>query len=104
MRRTFDVNEEERRQFWEELDAGPGFGIWQGNFRDMLTDRAANRPIAAVVAEKIRGRVKDPDAAERLSPQAHALGTPPVPPDALHYGIHNQPTRLLEHPPKHQPH
>ena len=33
---------EEREAFFEKLYAERGFGIWQGNFRDILTDRAAN--------------------------------------------------------------
>src|SRR3546814_1267138 len=69
MRRTFDVSEEERRAFWEELYAGPGFGIWQGNFRDMLTDRAANKLLSDFVAVKIRGRVQDPEVAASLIPK-----------------------------------
>src|SRR3546814_11650831 len=75
MRRTFDVNEEERRQFWEELYAGPGYGIWQGNFRDMLTDRAAKRLISHFVAQKLRGRVTDPGVAERLISNNHGFDT-----------------------------
>ena len=38
---------EEREAFWEKLYAEPGFGMWQGNFRDMLTDREANALISA---------------------------------------------------------
>ena len=30
---------EEREAFFEKLYGEPGFGIWQGNFRDILTDR-----------------------------------------------------------------
>ncbi|MGZ0247857.1 MAG: flavin-containing monooxygenase, partial [Alphaproteobacteria bacterium] len=37
LRGTFEVTEEERQAFWESLYAGKGFGIWQGNFRDMLS-------------------------------------------------------------------
>jgi cation diffusion facilitator CzcD-associated flavoprotein CzcO len=38
-RKTLEVSPEEREAFWEKLYAEPGFGIWQGNFSDMLTDR-----------------------------------------------------------------
>ena len=31
-RSTFEVSEEERYEFWENLYASKGFGIWQGNF------------------------------------------------------------------------
>ena len=42
-RGTFEVTDEEREAHYEKLYAEPGFGIWQGNFRDMLTD-PAGRP------------------------------------------------------------
>src|SRR5205814_988344 len=45
-RRTHEVSPEEREAFWEKLYAEPGFGIWQGNFRDILTDRGANALIS----------------------------------------------------------
>ena len=41
-RKTLDVPPEEREAFWEKLYAEPGFGIWMGNFRDILIDEKAN--------------------------------------------------------------
>src|SRR5262249_46960709 len=41
-RATFEVTAEVREAFFEKLYADRGFGIWQGNFRDILTDRTAN--------------------------------------------------------------
>ena len=38
-RGTFEVTPQEREAFLEKLYASRGFGMWQGNFRDMLTDR-----------------------------------------------------------------
>ena len=38
--------EEEREAFWEKLYGERGFGIWQGNFRDILIDREANATIS----------------------------------------------------------
>jgi cation diffusion facilitator CzcD-associated flavoprotein CzcO len=35
-RATFEVTPEEREAFWEKLYSEPGFGIWMGNFRDIL--------------------------------------------------------------------
>jgi len=90
-RGTFEVTPEEREAFWEELYAGPGFGIWQGNFRDMLTDREANRLISDFVANKIRQRVKDPAVAERLIPNDHGFGTRRVPQETRYYEVYNQP-------------
>ena len=90
-RGTFEVSEQEREAFWEELYAGPGFGIWQGNFRDILTDRAANKLISEFVAGKIRERVKDPKRAELLIPNDHGFGTRRVPQETFYYEVYNQP-------------
>ena len=49
------VSAEEREAFWEKLYAEPGFGIWVGNFADILTDRAANAALADVA--KVRTTV-----------------------------------------------
>ena len=78
-RGTFEVTPEEREAFLEKLYAEPGFGIWQGNFRDMLTDREANAVVSEFVARKIRERVKDPAVAEKLIPKDHGFGTRRVP-------------------------
>ena len=53
--------------------------MWQGNFRDMLTDRKANALVSDFVARKIRERVKDPKVAEKLIPKDHGFGTRRVP-------------------------
>ncbi len=45
-RGTFEVSDEEREAFFEKLYAERGFGIWQGNFRDILIDRKANAVIS----------------------------------------------------------
>jgi len=89
-RGTFEVSAEEREAFWEKLYASPGFGIWQGNFRDMLTDRAANALISDFVARKIRQRVKDPAVAEKLIPKNHGFGTRRVPLETRYYEAYNQ--------------
>jgi len=94
-RRTFDVTLEEREAFWEKLYAEPGFGIWQGNFRDILVDRAANAALSDFVARKIRQRVKDPKVAEKLIPKNHGFGTRRVPLETRYYEVYNQPNVLL---------
>src|SRR5437764_1204492 len=65
-RKTLDVPPEEREAFWEKKYGEPGFGIWMGNFRDILTNEAANAAISAFIAKKIRQRVKDPKVADKL--------------------------------------
>ncbi len=94
-RETFDATPEEREAFWEELYASPGFGIWLGNFKDMLTNRAANAEISAFVANKIRQRVKDPVTAEKLIPKNHGFGTRRVPMETKYYEAYNQPNVKL---------
>ena len=96
-RGTFEVTPEEREAFWEKLYGEPGFGIWQGNFRDMLTDRRANALISDFVAGKIRQRVKDPATAEKLIPRNHGFGTRRVPLETRYYEVYNRPNvRLVD--------
>jgi cation diffusion facilitator CzcD-associated flavoprotein CzcO len=96
-RGTFEVTAEEREAFFEKLYAEPGFGIWQGNFRDILIDRAANAAISEFVARKIRQRVKDPKVAEQLVPKDHGFGTRRVPLETGYYEVYNRPNvRLVD--------
>ena len=90
-RATFEVSEATRQAFWEELYASPGFGIWVGNFRDILTNRDANAALSAFVAGKIRQRVKDQRVAEKLIPKNHGFGTRRVPQETGYYEVYNQP-------------
>ncbi len=94
-RGTFEVTEEEREAFWEMLYASPGFGIWLGNFRDILIDRAANTLISDFVAKKIRERVKDQQVAAMLIPTDHGFDTRRVPQETHYYEVYNQPNVQL---------
>jgi cation diffusion facilitator CzcD-associated flavoprotein CzcO len=91
MRSTWDVTEEERIQHWEYQYSLPGFGKWVGNFRDVYSDRAANKLYSDWVAEKIRQRVDDPETAEKLIPKCHGFGTRRVPLESGFYEAFNQP-------------
>jgi cation diffusion facilitator CzcD-associated flavoprotein CzcO len=84
------VSDEEREAFFEKLYAERGFGIWQGNFRDILTDHKANALISDFVARKIRQRVKDPRVAEKLIPKNHGFGTRRVPLETFYFEVYNQ--------------
>jgi cation diffusion facilitator CzcD-associated flavoprotein CzcO len=96
-RSVFDVTPEEREAFWEKLYAEPGFGIWQGNFRDILVDIEANALISDFIARKIRQRVKDPRVAEKLIPKNHGFGTRRVPLETHYFEVYNQPNvRLVD--------
>jgi cation diffusion facilitator CzcD-associated flavoprotein CzcO len=90
-RATSEVTPEEREAFWEKLYGEPGFGIWMGNFRDILVDREANKLISDFLARKIRQRVKDPAVAEKLIPKNHGFGTRRVPLESGYFEVYNQP-------------
>ena len=94
-RATSEVTPEEREAFWEKLYGEPGFGIWMGNFRDILVDREANKLISDFLARKIRQRVKDPAVAEKLIPKNHGFGTRRVPLESGYYEVYNQPNVTL---------
>ena len=89
-RRLFEVAEEDRLAFFEELYASSGFRIWQGNFLDVLMNEAANEHFGDFVADKIRGRVKDPALAEKLIPQDHGFGTRRIPMETNYYEAYNR--------------
>jgi cation diffusion facilitator CzcD-associated flavoprotein CzcO len=94
-RATSEVTPEEREAFWEKLYSEPGFGIWMGNFRDILVDRKANKLISDFLARKIRQRVKDPAVAEKLIPKNHGFGTRRVPLESGYFEVYNQPNVTL---------
>ena len=94
-RKTLDVPEEEREAFWEKRYSEPGFGIWMGNFRDILIDEKANAAISAFIAKKIRQRVKDPAVAEKLIPKDHGFGARRVPLESGYFEAYNRDNVLL---------
>ena len=94
-RRTLEVAPEDREVFWEALYNGSGFGVWLGNFKDMLTDPAANAEFSKFVAKKIRQRIDDPQIAEKLIPKDHGFGTRRVPMETNYYEVFNQDNVLL---------
>ncbi|TWC06232.1 cation diffusion facilitator CzcD-associated flavoprotein CzcO [Bradyrhizobium macuxiense] len=89
-RGAFEVSEQEREAFYEKLYGERGFGIWQGNFKDILIDRAANATISDFVARKIRARVKDQAVAEKLIPTNHGFGTRRLPLETFYYEVYNR--------------
>ena len=89
-RGTFEVSDEGARGLLRKLYAERGFGIWQGNFRDILIDRKANAVISDFVARKIRQRVKDPKVAEKLIPKNHGFGTRRLPLETFYYEVYNR--------------
>ena len=94
-RSALEVSEEEREAFFETLYAEPGFGIWLGNFSDILIDEKANATITEFMGRKIRERVDDPEIAEKLVPKNHGFGTRRVPMETHYYEVYNQENVLL---------
>jgi cation diffusion facilitator CzcD-associated flavoprotein CzcO len=88
--KMFEATEEERLAFWEELYSSPGFGVWLGNYRDMLTNELANAEFTSFIADKIRERVNDPALAEKLIPKDHGFGTRRVPMETRYYEAYNR--------------
>jgi cation diffusion facilitator CzcD-associated flavoprotein CzcO len=89
-RKAMNVSAQEREAFYEKLYGEPGFGIWMGNFRDILVDEAANETISEFIKKKIRERVTDPATAEKLIPKDHGFGTRRVPMETRYYEVYNQ--------------
>ena len=89
-RKTFEVTEQERMEFWENLYRSRGMSIYQGNFKDILVDEKANKAISEFVAGKIRERVDDPEIAELLIPNDHGFGTRRVPLETGYYETYNR--------------
>jgi cation diffusion facilitator CzcD-associated flavoprotein CzcO len=94
-RSALEVTQEEREAFWEKRYGEPGFGIWMGNFSDVLMDREANRLMSDWLAGKIRARVKDAVVAEKLVPKTHGFGMRRVPLESGYFEVYNQPNVKL---------
>ncbi|MBV1879769.1 MAG: NAD(P)/FAD-dependent oxidoreductase [Pseudomonadales bacterium] len=89
-RRFEEVSEQDRLEFWEQLYRSPGFGVWFGNFRDVLVDENINAEYSRFIADKIRQRVNDPDLAEQLIPKDHGFGTRRVPLETRYFEAYNR--------------
>ena len=97
-RGAFEVSDEEREAFYEKLYGERGFGIWQGNFRDILIDRKANATISEFVARKIRQRVKDPEGRGKTdSDKPRFWHTPAAARDFLLRGLQPRQCRTGRH-------
>lgn len=86
----YNVSPEERRELWDRLYDGPGFGIWLSNFLEIFLDEEANAEFSEYVADRIRQRVKDPHVAEKLIPKDHGFGIQRVPLETGYYEAYNR--------------
>jgi cation diffusion facilitator CzcD-associated flavoprotein CzcO len=86
----FEVTRDERLKLWDKLYGEPGFGIWLANFKEIFMDEAANAEFSAYIADRIRGRVKDPEVAETLIPRDHGFGVQRVPLETNYLEAYNR--------------
>ncbi len=90
-RRGFwNLTAEERREFWDELYAQPGFAILAGNFAEIFFDKEANDEISDYIADRIRDRVDDPAIAEKLIPRDHGFGMQRLPLETNYFEAYNR--------------
>ena len=89
-RKTFDVSEEERRVFFEDMYSKPGFAKWIGGFRDSLMNEEANKALSEFMANKIRGRINDSKLADKLIPKDHGYGTKRLALETNYFEVYNQ--------------
>lgn len=81
---------EQRRALWDELYETPGFAIWAANYAETFMDEAANRELSDYLADRIRGRVDDPEVAEKLIPKDHGFGMQRVPLETNYFEVYNR--------------
>lgn len=86
---TLETPEAERRRMYEERWAKGGFAIG-GVFLDFLVTKEANDTFVEFVAEKIRGVVKDPAVAERLTPRTYPAGSKRICVDTGYFEVFNR--------------
>lgn len=74
---VYELSDQEREEFFEELWNRGGFNFAQANFKDFLMDQKANNLIYEFWAKKTRPRIKDPVKAAFLVPEKapFAFGT-----------------------------
>ena len=86
----WDRTAEERRAIWDHLYTQPGFAILAANFAELFRDPAANQEMAEYIADRIRGRVDDPEIAEKLIPKDHGFGLQRLPLETNYFETYNR--------------
>jgi cyclohexanone monooxygenase len=80
---------EERHAAYDERWNYGGFALL-GAYNDLIVDLGANATAAEFVHEKIRGIVKDPQVAARLSPKTYPIGSKRLCVDTGYYATFNR--------------
>ncbi|OQV02264.1 hypothetical protein CLAIMM_07495 [Cladophialophora immunda] len=65
---VFDVSDEEREEYFEELWARGGFNFMIFNYNNVVLDKEANQKVYEFWAKKIRPRMKNPKKRELMAP------------------------------------
>ena len=86
-----DDTPEQRRAFFEQMWASPGFTKFTSNYVDILTNPEANAEWCAFIAEKIADIVDDPEVAATLVPDDHRYGEKRPPYVAGYFEAFNEP-------------
>lgn len=86
---AMEVSAEERRAKFEQAWTFGTFAL-QSVYRDILSNPEANAAVAEFVHEKIRGKVKDPELAEKLTPRSNPFGTKRLCLDTNYYETFNR--------------
>lgn len=87
---TFDVPEDERHEFYERKYSEEGFSFLLGGYQDLPINEDACRSAQEFLADKIRGRVRNPETADLLIPKDHPLGAKRMPMESGFYEVFNQ--------------
>jgi cation diffusion facilitator CzcD-associated flavoprotein CzcO len=96
---TSDVTAEEREAVYESRYADRGMSLYQGGFKDVLTDRDANRAVVDFLTRKIYQRVRDPEVARKLIPD-HGYATRRPPLETGYFEVYNRDNVRLVHLPE----
>jgi cation diffusion facilitator CzcD-associated flavoprotein CzcO len=84
-----DHSPEEQEAILQTLYDAPGMSMYQGAFRDLLTDEATNKVVTDFLTRKIAERVHDPRTAKKLTP-SHPFGVKRPPLETGYYEVYNQ--------------
>ncbi len=90
LRGFWEATPEERRTLWDDLYTQPGFAFLAANYADIFFDEKANDEISGYVADRIRGRVNDPEVAEKLIPRDHGFGLQRLPLETKYFEAYNR--------------
>jgi cation diffusion facilitator CzcD-associated flavoprotein CzcO len=89
---TFDHTSVERAAMYERKWSEGGFQFWSGAYKDLMTNKVANREAYDFWASKVRGMIRDPVKKDLLAPlePPHPFGTRRTALFTTYYDVLNQ--------------